>query len=228
MMRNLIRISLTGLLIIPILVFYKEFYLHFRGYLTGNIITMVLTRQWHIVLLSILLFLAFLIPLSYRRKATWAEYGLVTAFFVSLFFEMYGIPLTIFLTSRFFFPMRLPHNLIKFDLFGTSFGMTIAMVYAAAVIGIGMGLIITGWVTLYSHREKKIVTYGIYRFCRHPQYLGFILIVLGWFIGWPSPLTLVFSPILIYKYIRVCKKEEKELSLDTAYIRYAERVPLLI
>ena len=103
----LIRILLILLILIPI-VFFQDFYKHFYVYLTGNIITNVITQQWHIVVLSILLFVAFLIPLSFKRKANWVEYGLVSAFFVSLFIEMYGIPLTILFSF-----IKLTSNILK-------------------------------------------------------------------------------------------------------------------
>ena len=96
----LFRIFIVILFLLPLL-FVQEFYLHFYAYLSSNVITEVVTRQWMVVLFFIILFMAFLIPLSYRRKAGWVEYGLVAAFFVSLFVEMYGIPLTILLASKY-------------------------------------------------------------------------------------------------------------------------------
>ncbi len=225
------RILLILLILIPI-IYYQEFYQHFYAYLTGNIITYVITRQWHIVLLSILLFIAFIIPLSYRRKANWLEYGLVSAFFVSLFIEMYGIPLTILLASKYFAatPTNLPGYLIEFRFLGVGFGMDLAMSYAALLMVTGASLVITGWITLYRNTKNKgLVTHGIYHYSRHPQYLGFIFIILGWFIGWPTLLTLVFTPILIFKYIRVCKTEETEITDKYAeYEMYKTKTPFLI
>ena len=61
-----------------------------------------------------------------------------------------------------------------------------------------------------------------------PQYFGFILVISGWLIGWPTILTLVFAPILIYKYVGVCKIEEKEMSDVTDYKEYSARVPFFI
>ena len=76
------RLFLIILAAIP-LIYFKEFYQHFHVYLTGNIITEIVTREWHVVVFCILLFVAFLVPLSYRRKTDWVEYGIVTAFFIS-------------------------------------------------------------------------------------------------------------------------------------------------
>ena len=43
---------------------------------------------------------------------------------------------------------------------------------------------------------------GIYKYSRHPQYFGFLLVIVGWVIVWPSLLTIALSPILIFSYIK--------------------------
>jgi protein-S-isoprenylcysteine O-methyltransferase Ste14 len=230
--KNLIfRVFLIALFLIP-LIFFSQFYVHFNAYLTSNVISMVITQQWHIVLFFILVFLVFLIPLSYRRKASWMEYGLVTAFFVSLFVEMYGIPLTILLASKYFFVpgTEMPPTVLSMSFLGVVLGFDLAMVYGSILILLGMGLIILGWVTLYKNSSREgLVTDGIYKYSRHPQYLGFILIILGWFFGWPTPLTIIFAPILIYKYLSVCRKEEKEISEEfPEYEKYRNTAPFMI
>jgi len=191
----LIRMIFILLAVIP-LIYYQEFYQHFYAYLTGNIITYVITKQWHIVILSILLFTAFLIPLSFRRKANWVERGLVGAFFVSLFIEMYGVPLTILLASKYFYPSNFitPGSSVDFKLLGVRFSMDLAMSYAALIMTIGT-----------------------------------FLVIIGWLIGWPTLITLVFTPILIYKYIQVCQIEESEISNRIqAYQQYKKDVPFFI
>ncbi len=213
------------------LFYFKDFYQHFYAYLTGNVLTNLITKQWHIVVLSILLFGAFLIPLSFRRKANWAEYSLVSAFFISLFIEMYGIPLTVLFASKYFFTLKdLPSDVVAFEFLGVGFGMDLAMAYGAVLMTIGGLLIMMAWITLYRKiKMEGLVTSGIYSYSRHPQYFGFILIIAGWFIGWPTILTAVFAPILIYKYIRVCRAEEKEVSTQfSQYQGYKERVPFFI
>ncbi|MDP2835496.1 MAG: isoprenylcysteine carboxylmethyltransferase family protein [Methanobacteriaceae archaeon] len=230
--RNLFfRIFIVLLFLLPIL-FIQQFYIHFYAYLSSNVITEVVTKQWLVVLFFIILFMAFLIPLSYRRKAGWLEYGLVAAFFVSLFVEMYGIPLTILLASKYFFVpgTQLPPNILSISFMGVGLGLDMAMVYGSILILIGMILIILGWVTLYRNSKKEgLVTSGIYKYSRHPQYLGFIFIILGWFFGWPTPLTIIFAPILIYKYLDVCHKEEIEVSKKhPEYKDYRLKVPFMI
>lgn len=162
--KNLIpRILLLSLFLIPI-VLINDFYYHFYVYLSSNVITGIITQQWHIVILCILIFLVFLIPLTYRRKANWVEYGLVSAFFISLFIEMYGIPLTVLFASKYFFTpgTQLPPNIVNFNFLGVGFGMDIAMTYGAILMLIGMSIIIIGWIKLYRSTKKDgLVTWNI-------------------------------------------------------------------
>ena len=232
-----IRFCAPLILVFPVL-FFSEFYNHFYAYLTGGIITRIITQQWHIVILNILLFLAFLIPLSYRKKANWKQHSLAVAFFVSLFVEMYGIPFTILFASKYFAPditTTLPSSIVNFNLLGVGFGMDLAMVYGAVLMLIGAILIMSGWFTLYRTVQKNIasdknvlVTSGIYAYSRHPQYVGFLLVIWGWFMGWPTILTLIFTPILFYKYIQTARREELEVVSSAVYSEYKKRVPFLL
>jgi hypothetical protein len=229
--KNLIwRILLIILIIVPFIFIY-DFYLHFHAHFLGTIYPVMITGQWHIVILNILVFISFLIPLSFRRKISWKEYGLVTAFFISLFIEMYGIPLTVFFASRAFtdVSVQLPSSAFEFHIFGVNIEMTHAMIYGTVLMVIGTILIVIGWVTLYKHsKNDEIVTVGIYSYSRHPQYLGFIFIILGWIIGWPTILSVIFGMILVVVYVRVCRLEESELAKSKPYQKYKNKVPFFI
>jgi protein-S-isoprenylcysteine O-methyltransferase Ste14 len=229
--RNLVpRAMFIALALIPV-IFIGDFIVQFHSHFTGTLLPSTITNQWHIVILNIVLFLSFLIPLSFRRKINWKEYGVVTAFFVSLFIEMYGIPLTVLFASNYVSgsATTVPNTIIEFKFLGVNIGMTLAMVYGTVLMTLGMALIIIGWRTLYKNlKDDEIVTKGIYSYSRHPQYLGFILIVIGWLVGWPTILTVIFAPILIYMYIRVSKIEERELSDIEEYEKYKEEVPFYI
>jgi len=226
-----LRIMVIVLAAVPI-IFWEDFYIQFRTHFTGTLLDITIRDQWLLVILNIVLFLSFLLPLSFRRKINWKEYGLITAFFVSLFVEMYGIPLTVFFASEYISgssASETPNSIFNFEFLGVDISMSHGMVYGTVLMLIGMALILIGWVTLYKNlQEDEIVTKGIYVHSRHPQYLGFILIVVGWLAGWPTILTVIFAPILIFMYIRVSKKEEEELAGIEAYEEYRKEVPFFV
>lgn len=226
------RAVLVVLALLPFL-YLKQFYDHFYTYLTGTVITGIITREWHLVLFFIILFAVFAVPLSYRKRAKWVDYSLITAFFVSLFIEMYGIPLTILFASKYLFVpgATLPENMVEFDFIGVGLGMDHAMVYGSIFMILGMGLIISGWWSLYKQaKQDGFACAGLYTYSRHPQYLGFILLILGWFMGWPTILTVIFSPILIIKYWRAARAEEKDMlaRYGKGYSEYADKTSFLI
>ncbi len=224
------RLFFILLILIPF-IFYYDFYLHIYSHFTGTILSNIITEQWHIVIINILIFITFLIPLSFRRKINWKEYGLVSAFFVSLFIEMYGIPLTVFFMSKTISPTNIgiPVPVYSFNFLGVNISMTLAMFYGFILMIIGTIIILIAWITLYKNiKNEELVTVGIYSYSRHPQYFGFILIILGWVIGWPTILTIIFTIILIYKYVKVCKIEENELSDIKEYKSYKRKIPFFI
>ena len=221
-----IRITVGLAVLVSAILFHEEFYQQFQCYLTGQ--ANIISQAWHIVVLNIVLFLLLLLPLSFRRKAHWGEYGLITAFFISLFIEMYGFPLTIYFVSRYFAtPVKCAADVFSFAFWGVDFGMELPMIYTSVLVGIGTLLILVGWVTLYRQsKANSFVVQGIYKYSRHPQYLGFILIVLGWLLDWPTLITLIFAPLLVYKYVQVCRIEEREiLQKHPEYQSYIDRVP---
>jgi protein-S-isoprenylcysteine O-methyltransferase Ste14 len=70
----------------------------------------------------------------------------------------------------------------------------------------------------------------VYRYLRHPQYAGLILIILGFNIQWPTLLTLLMAPVLVVMYVRLARQEDRilEAEFGEMYRAYALEVPAFL
>lgn len=106
-------------------------------------------------------------------------------------------------------------------------GQFIEMLLGFAFILAGLGLLIGGWREVYrANREKRLATEGLYGIVRHPQYTGIFLAVLGQLIHWPTIPTLALAPVIVWAYVRLARKEERELveRFGDQYRAYQPRV----
>jgi protein-S-isoprenylcysteine O-methyltransferase Ste14 len=153
---------------------------------------------------------------------------------------MYGFPLTIYLfsgwlSSRFPGVDWLSHD--AGHLLETMFGWRgnphfgpFHMLSFVFIIG-GFTMISAGWRKLYlAQRHGELARTGIYSYIRHPQYAGFVLVMFGFLLQWPTLVTLVMFPILTIMYVRLARSEEREAlaSYKDAYRAYMSQVPAFI
>ncbi len=191
--------------------------------------------NWFLVILASFIFLAFLkMVFRPRSKTDWRTYQSFSAFIIALFAEMYGFPLTIYLLTSFFgnkflnldFSHDSGHILNKIlNIGGDPHFSWLHLLSNGLIVG-GLILISTAWDLLYKAQKKRILaTTGIYRYIRHPQYTGFILVIVGFLLQWPTLITLLMAPILIFRYIKLAREEEKEMDqkFSTAFENYKKQ-----
>jgi protein-S-isoprenylcysteine O-methyltransferase Ste14 len=78
-----------------------------------------------------------------------------------------------------------------------------------------------------AQRSHTLAVTGPYAKVRHPQYVAFITIMLGFLLQWPTILTLLMFPVLVWMYTKLAFQEEREVRAEFGeqYARYAENTP---
>lgn len=193
---------------------------------------------WPLVIINSLIFIIFAFSFTKPHTARdWRSFGAFSAFLVALFTEMYGFPLTIYLLSG-WLQSRYPGvNWFAHDsghllemLFGWRTNPHFGPFHILSFIFIGGGfsVLASAWRVLYAAQQTHILaTTGPYASIRHPQYAGFVLIMFGFLVQWPTLLTVVMFPVLVFMYIRLARREEREVvaKFGDEYARYAARTP---
>ncbi len=196
---------------------------------------------WTLVVINSAVFIIFLYSFAKpRTERDWRSFGAISAFVVALFTEMYGFPLTIYLLSG-WLQSRYP----GVDWLTHDSGHLLEMLLgwkanphfgpfhllSFTFIGGGFWLLAAAWKVLYAaQRAGTLATTGPYARIRHPQYAGFVLIMFGFLLQWPTILTLAMFPVLVYMYVRLARREEQEVEREFggAYARYRARTPAFI
>jgi protein-S-isoprenylcysteine O-methyltransferase Ste14 len=193
---------------------------------------------WLLVVINAAVFIIFAFSFTRPRTARdWRSFGAFAAFLVALFTEMYGFPLTLYVLSG-WLGSRYP----ELDLFSHDAGHLWPILFgwkgdphfnpmhllSTGLIFGGFILLASAWRVLYeAQRTRQLATTGPYAYVRHPQYCGFILIMLGFLFQWPTLLTLVMFPILVVMYVRLARREEPEVMKEfgEVYAHYAANTP---
>ena len=196
---------------------------------------------WLVVIINSAVFIFFAFSfIKPKTKLDWRALGTFSAFIVALFAEMFGFPLTIYLLSGWLqsnFPETDIFNHGNGHLWYTLFGFEgdphLNPIHLLSNLLIFGGFYITykAWRVLHAaQKEGKLAIIGPYATVRHPQYDGFLLVMTGFLIMWPTILTLAMFPILVLVYIRLAKLEEGMVRKEFGdiYDTYARKVPAFI
>jgi protein-S-isoprenylcysteine O-methyltransferase Ste14 len=193
---------------------------------------------WSLVIINSLVFIIFAFSFA-KPKTTrdWRSFSAFSAFLVALFAEMYGFPLTIYLLAGWLqttYPGvdflshdagHLWHTLLGWK--GDPHSDPLHML-SFLFIGGGFILLSSAWTVLYQAQQScQLATTGPYAKVRHPQYGAFVLIMFGFLMQWPTLLTLLMFPVLVWMYVRLARFEERdaEAEFGEQWRLYAARTP---
>ena len=193
---------------------------------------------WALVVFNSAIFLMFAFSFFKPQTARdWRTFGAFAGFIIALFVEMYGFPLSIYLMSGWLqtkYPNLdlMSHNSghLWSTLLGEKGDPHFGVLHIASYVFLGFGfyLLSSAWNVLYhAQRRSALATSGPYARIRHPQYLAFVLILLGFLLQWPTLLTLLMFPILLVMYGRLAVTEEAEMrkQFGTGFDAYAAHTP---
>ena len=170
-------------------------------------------------------------PSNWRE---WAVSGLVQAFIISLYAEMYGFPLTIYLLVRVF---GLDSHYMSANLWSTLLGMgetgmVVAMFIGYALVAVGLGILAEGWREVYrATQQGTLAKTGLYAMVRHPQYTGLLLGLFGeGVVHWPTLFSVSLFPVIWVAYTWLARKEEARMlaQFGEEYRVYRNQVPMFI
>ena len=193
---------------------------------------------WSLVIINSLVFIIFAFSFTKpRTPRDWRSFSAFSAFLVALFAEMYGFPLTIYLLAGWLQTAYPGVDFLSHDaghLWHTLLGWKgdphsdPLHILSFLFIGGGFILLSSAWKVLYrAQRSRHLATTGPYAKIRHPQYDAFVLIMFGFLLQWPTLLTLLMFPVLVWMYVRLARFEEREAEAEFGeqWRLYAARTP---
>ena len=193
---------------------------------------------WTLVVINSAIFIMFAFSFfKPKTKRDWRTFGSFSAFIIALFVEMYGFPLTIYLfsgwlTRRFPGVDPLSHDSghLWYTLLGFEGDPHWSPIHIASNVLIlaGFFLLSAAWRVLYAaQKQGKLAQTGPYARIRHPQYAAFLVIMFGFLLQWPTLVTLAMFPILTTVYVRLARREERDVRKEFGALwdEYAARTP---
>jgi protein-S-isoprenylcysteine O-methyltransferase Ste14 len=196
---------------------------------------------WLLAFVNSVFFIVFALSFTKPQAARdWRSLGAFSAFIVALFTEMYGFPLTLYLLAPWLQSVApgadlLTHNAGHFwpTLLGWRGNPHFTPIHwlSDGLIVAGLWLLMESWTVLHrAQADGALAIEGPYKSIRHPQYLAFILVMVGFLVQWPTILTALMFPVLVFMYVRLARREERDADAQFGELwrAYASRTPAFV
>ncbi len=202
----------------------------------------IITSNSDIIILNVILFFLFALIGSFdlRRKGKRNQKGAITAttiivaesfgfsqrlasvasFIIGFFIQMQGLAVSAY--SLLWLFGQNPSGYVEFG--------QMLEIPGIVMFAVGCALVISGWEKIFDAKNKHLVTEGLYKYIRHPQYLGILVATLGMVVYKFSPISLLLWPILLIVYYRLARKEENIMQsiYGAQFLLYKSEVPMLL
>jgi protein-S-isoprenylcysteine O-methyltransferase Ste14 len=160
--------------------------------------------------------------------------GTYFAFVIAFAIEMHGIPFSMYVIS-WIVGKNLPEGVLWGHTLVNSIGFWGMYINIACAI-IALTMILNGWYNIYKKYWSKktgtgsLVKTGIYKYIRHPQYTGLLLLSLGMMIEWATLPLIILYPVMVFMYVRLAKREEKDMlgEFGDEYRKYMKSTKMFI
>ncbi|MDF2545984.1 MAG: isoprenylcysteine carboxylmethyltransferase family protein [Anaerosolibacter sp.] len=191
-------------------------------------------HQWGAVLFFTVIYGLALLFVPFYRKMDRKPATAYMAFVLAFAIEMHGIPMSMYLVS-WIIGRNLPEGVLWGHTLFHQIGYT-GMYINIILSTIALFVIGNGWYNIY-HKywslqkgKGKVVKTGVYRYIRHPQYTGFMLLTLGMIIQWATLPMLIMWPFIARMYYRLAKKEERDMLTEFGeeYMMYKRKTKMFL
>lgn len=190
--------------------------------------------NWFGVLLFSILYGSVLLFFPFYKKMDRKPIGTYLAFVLAFAIEMHGIPFSMYVIS-WIIGRNLPEGILWGHTLVSSIGLGGMYINMGCAV-IALAMIISGWRQIYKKywsRETgtgSLVKSGLYRYIRHPQYTGLLLLSLGMLAEWATLPMLLLYPVIVLMYIRLARREEEDMlkEFGSEYREYMRTTKMFI
>ena len=191
-------------------------------------------NQWGAVVFFVLLYGSFLLFIPFYKKMDKKPAATYLAFIIAFAIEMHGIPFSMYLIAG-IIGRKLPNGVLWGHTFFDEIGY-LGMYISIVLTVIALVIIVIGWHDIYHGYWKKakgtgkVIKTGVYKYIRHPQYTGVLLISFGIILNWATLTSILMFPVIVWMYVRLSKKEEKDMidEFGEEYVMYMKKTKRFI